>query len=156
MKICIYESVKVIGERKIIVKFKYINSYFMLGKNGKLLFEINPYIKGFAKVMNADTDWNFIDVNGKIISKKWFDWVGDFNEGIALVKKADGKLFNFIDRNGKLISDEWLDWVGEINDGLVKVILQRKKCYMDRNGIFYDMNKKRLPDSEQPNLKKKK
>ena len=50
---------------------------------------------------------NLIDVNGKLLSKQWFDEIYGFKNGIAKVKL--NKKWNFIDVNGNLLSEQWFD-----------------------------------------------
>lgn len=66
------------------------------------------YINGFAKVY-VNGGWNFINIEGKIISDMSFDQTGlKFDKfGTTWVLK-NGK-FNHIDVNGNLISRDWFD-----------------------------------------------
>jgi len=51
-------------------------------------------------IVNSKDKWNFIDAEGKLISKQWFDEVYYFNNGSALVQ-LDGEYYK-IDREGNL------------------------------------------------------
>ena len=53
-----------------------------------------------------DGKCNLIDANGKILSDKWFEWIGDFYDEFALVERENNKYKN-IDKQGKILSEEW-------------------------------------------------
>ena len=72
----------------------------------------------FTKVQRvSDNKYNLITADGKLLSKQWFDWIGDFYDGLAIVRRED-YLNNFIDKQGKLLSNEWFSWVNDFKDGL--------------------------------------
>ena len=89
----------------------------------------------FTKVQRlSDGKCNYIGANGKIISEQWFDWVGDFYDGFALVGRENHE-YNYMDKDGKIISSEWFAWVGDFNEGFAKV--QRtngEQCKIDKTG----------------------
>ena len=78
----------------------------------------------FTKVQRlVDGKCNYIDARGKIISKQWFEWIGDFyddNDGFALVGRANHE-YNYIDKKGKIISKDWFKWLDFFRDGLARV-----------------------------------
>ena len=59
---------------------------------------------GFARVQRGDELYNFINKEGKILSKEWFYWLGNFNEGFARVQRANGECCK-IDKTGNLIKN---------------------------------------------------
>ena len=61
-----------------------------------------------------------------------FDWIGDFNEGFAIVNISD-KL-NFIDTNGELLSQQWFDTVRDFSEGFAGVELNGKWNFINTNG----------------------
>lgn len=70
----------------------------------------------------SDNKYNFIDAQGKLLFDKWFDWVGDFENGLARVQRErENPRFNYIDKEGKIISDEWFRWVDFFKDGFARV-----------------------------------
>ena len=77
--------------------------------------------------------YNFIR-DGKLISNKWFDIVGFFNDGYAKAE-VRGK-WNFIDTNGNFLSDQWFDCTGDFNDGYAQVELKDQMNFIDTNGNF--------------------
>ena len=72
---------------------------------------------------------NIINTEGQILSKQWFDWIGNFYEGFA-VARLNGK-YNFINTEGQLLSNQWFDWAGNFNKGFAKVEL---------NGMWYNLD----------------
>ena len=89
---------------------------------------------------------NFIDKNGNIISKTWFDYTFPFKEGFASVK-LNGK-WNFIDTKGSILSDTWFDYAFPFKEGFGEVELNGKwNYYIDKDGLLYDMNKQPIVES---------
>ena len=56
---------------------------------------------------NSKYIFNFIKNNGDLGSNQWFDWIGEFSNGLFMVK-LNGK-FNFINKDCKFISEQWFD-----------------------------------------------
>ena len=59
---------------------------------------------GLARVQRGDRLYNFINKDGKLLSKEWFDFVDDFKDGFAVVKRTNGEQAK-INKSGKLIKD---------------------------------------------------
>lgn len=89
-----------------------------------------PYItqKG---IICINDKYNFVR-DGKLISSKWFDILGGFNDGYAKAELR-GK-WNFIDINGNFLSNQWFDDTGDFNDGYAQVELNDKMNFIDTNG----------------------
>ena len=109
-----------------------------LAKNGDFsgfdkIYNFNK--NGFARV-ELNKKYNFIDVNGNLLSKQWFDDIDNFDKnGLAKVM-LKGKL-NLIDINGKLVYQQWFDWIDNFNeDGFAKVRLNDKWNLIGTNGNF--------------------
>ena len=107
-----------------------------LAKNGDFsgfdkIYNFNK--NGFARV-ELNKKYNFIDVNGNLLSKQWFDDIDNFDKnGLAKVM-LKGKL-NLIDINGKLVYQQWFDWIDNFNeDGFAQVMLNKKYNLIDVNG----------------------
>ncbi len=58
-----------------------------------------------------------------------FDYYGNFNEGLAMVR-LNGK-YNFINIEGRL-SSQWFDWCGDFNEGFARVKLNDKTNFINR------------------------
>ena len=68
----------------------------------------------------SDGKCNYIDANGKLLSDKWFEWIGDFYDGFALVGRENHE-YNYIDKGGKIVSEEWFKWLDFFHDGFARV-----------------------------------
>ena len=96
-----------------------------------------PWSEGFAVVKRSDGLWNLIDKQGNILSNEWFNYLGDFYEGFAIVQRSDTYLWNFIDKNGNYLSDEWFDWVGSFYEGFAIVQRSDSLCnFIDKDGKY--------------------
>ena len=65
----------------------------------------------------SDGKYNFITADGKLLLDEWYDWIDNFHDGLAIVRRED-YLMNFINKQGKLLSNEWFSWVNDFKDGL--------------------------------------
>ena len=102
-------------------------------KNNNVL-DLLYFPDGFARVKNCDSQYNFIDKKGKLLSEQWFKWADDFKEGFAVVKNED-YVYNFIDKQAKILSDEWFEKAFDFNEGFAvveKTIGLRN--YIDKDG----------------------
>ena len=88
---------------------------------------------------NNKYKYNYYDyTNDKELFNEWFDWIGDFYDGFAIVEREDDNgdyLRNFIDKDGKILSKEWFKWVDYFRDGFADV--QRTNgecCKIDKTG----------------------
>ena len=87
---------------------------------------------GLAKV-ELNNKWNFIDTNGNLLSKQWFDYISYFENGFAKVMLNNK--YNFIDVNCNLLSKQWFYIVYDFNEyGISKVKLNNKWNFIDTNG----------------------
>lgn len=100
-------------------------------KNENVL-DLLYFSDGFARVKRSDSLMNFIDKEGKLLFKEWFEWVDDFFEGFAVVQRKD-TLYNLIDKNGKILFKEWFEWINIFEYGFAKV--QRT------NGEYFKIDK---------------
>ena len=92
--------------------------------------------EGFARIRKDYCLYNFIDKNGKYLSDEWFDWVDDFYDGVAIVKRYDD-LYNFIDKEGKYLSDEGFNEIYHFHEGFA--VVQRSDYlynYIDKHGNY--------------------
>ena len=87
---------------------------------------------GLAKV-ELNNKWNFIDTNGNLLSKQWFDYISYFENGFAKVMLNNK--YNFIDVNCNLLSKQWFYIVYDFNEyDISKVKLNNKCNFIDTNG----------------------
>ena len=77
---------------------------------------------------------NILTPQKAFISQKWFDYVGDFNEGFVRVR-LNGK-YSFINTKGELIGDGnlWFVDVEDFKEGFAKVSLNRKYSFINTKG----------------------
>lgn len=101
------------------------------------------YINGVAIYSNVEEKKNIINEDGNTLCDEWYDWIYDFREGIARVKK-DGK-YSFINEKGKLIKEEWFTYADDFQEGLASVDVDipgkaTKHFFIDKEGnhIFED------------------
>ena len=77
--------------------------------------------EGLTKVQRlVDGKCNLITEDGKLLSKQWFDWIGDFYDGFALVGRENHE-YNYIDKQGKILSKDWFKWLDFFHDGFARV-----------------------------------
>lgn len=68
---------------------------------GSLQFE-----EGFAVVRDPEhnNEFNYIDMNGKLLSDRWFYHAASFSNGFGMVRLSkEGYTFNYIDKKGELM-----------------------------------------------------
>lgn len=70
-----------------------------------------------------DKYWNFINTDGELISKEWFEKAEDFNGDLAIVK-ISGKGWNFIDKCGKRFCRHFYEMLSDLNYGNFVVVMK--------------------------------
>jgi len=107
---------------------------------------VGKFTNGFARVSKLDKFglrplWNFINEQGKLVSKDWFESVNSFGSGGVkeLAKVYVFTKLNFINQDGKLVSSIWFDDTFMTrSQHFVGVIIYKKGHskynYMDKNG----------------------
>ena len=87
-------------------------------------------------IVSLNDKFNFVDTNCKLLSKRWFDEIDNFDRnGFAQV--ILNYKCNLIDVNGNLLSQQWFDWIDNFNeDGIAVVRLNDKWNLIDINGNF--------------------
>ena len=89
--------------------------------------------EGFIAVMNNDGKWNFFNTSGALLLDEWYDYVGDFCKGFAVVRK--GNKNNIVNKDGKLISKRWFEAVwGSFVGEYVIVSYEGEYYQLDRSG----------------------
>lgn len=90
------------------------SAYNFVDQNGTILFEewhdsVKAFRQGKAAVRKKRKGWNYIDREGRYVSKIWFSSADSFfSEGFAMVSsKEDEKKWNAINESGKLLFREW-------------------------------------------------
>lgn len=102
--------------------------------------EIGDFYEGMARVLHrSEEDWEdayygFIDRSGVLVSPCQWDDAGDFDDGVAWVKKDD--LYGAIDTEGKVITPCQWDEVFVWNNGFVEVKKHGKSGCVDISGTL--------------------
>ena len=92
---------------------------------------VGAFNEGFA-VVRLNGKCNFINTEGRLLSKWWVDWIGSFYKGFACVE-LNGK-YNFINTEGQLLSNKWFDGTWDFNEGVAKVYLSGKYNFINTEG----------------------
>ena len=93
---------------------------------------IDDFVNGIAKV-ELNKKRNFIDTNGNLLYKQWFDWIDNFNEDGTSLVSLNNK-WNLIDINGNFLSQQWFDYIRDFKNGIAEVKLNHKWNLIDTNG----------------------
>ena len=93
---------------------------------------IDDFVNGIAKV-ELNKKRNFIDTNGNLLYKQWFDWIDNFNEDGTSRVSLNNK-WNLIDINGNFLSQQWFDYIRDFKNGIAEVKLNHKWNLIDTNG----------------------
>lgn len=112
-----------------------IDFYTKIDPKFKFRFEfdlVKDFKDGFA-IVKINGKYNFINIDGKLLSEHGFDNAYDFHKGFAVVK-INNK-FNFVNTNGQLLlSEQWFDSIGNFNNGLAIVKLNGQYNFINTNG----------------------
>ena len=122
-------SLKEIGLSEGIIDFyTKIETVFKF----RLTFDsVGEFTEGFA-IVTLNSKQNFINTEGQILSKQWFDWADVFREGFAAVG-LNGK-WNFINTERQIVSKQWFDCACNFNEGFAEVKLNGKWNFINREG----------------------
>lgn len=77
--------------------------------------------KDYTRQYRFDGKYNYKDANGKTLFNEWFEWIGHFFEGFAVIEREGDYFSNFIDKKGKILSEEWFEWAYDFKDGFAVV-----------------------------------
>lgn len=142
-------------EDRAIIHQKYVgsNGCNIIDTKGKLLcagyYSISDFKEGYAVVKEFRRDdfrVNFINKQGKIISKMWFHDAYSFNQGLAEVVRFrnDKREYNLINYEGELISKYWFQSVYNYDGTWILVEYCNKYNFINHEGKliserwFYD------------------
>ena len=92
---------------------------------------IEDFKEGFARV-ELNRKCNFINTEGRILSKRWFDTAWNFSEGFARVELNDK--WNFINTEGQFLSQQWFDASESFKEGVAIVALNDKVNFINTEG----------------------
>ena len=103
------------------------------------------FTEGFGMVEKGNKH-NFINTDGKIISKIWFDDAYTFKDGFATVgiKTDDSIKCNLLKQDGLLVSDKWFDYIDRFANEAAIVKRNERYNYLTKEGkLLWDK-----PDEE--------
>lgn len=86
----------------------------VLGGSGQALAA-----EGTIKPVFFPVKWGFMDITGKLVIGRKYEWVSAFHEGLAAAR-LNGKE-GFIDKTGKTVIPFQYLWAGDFHEGLAKV-----------------------------------
>ena len=87
---------------------------------------IGDFENDFA-IVSLNDKFNFVDTNCKLLSKRWFDEIDNFDRnGFAQV--ILNNKYNLIDVNGKLVYQQWFDWIDNFNEYGISIVVLNKQC----------------------------
>ena len=93
-------------------------------------------VNGFRVVRKVTTKgkkFNWLDENGKYVSKDWFYFADDFSvDGFARYRN-DGK-YNFIDTEGHILLKDGVDTANDFSEGFAQVQKDGKYNFIDTTG----------------------
>lgn len=100
--------------------------------------ECHCFAEGLARV-KKDDKWNFIDIDGKLLFKRFKSFVvdGDFHEGYAVIRKKKGSgKYNFIGKDGNLLFNKWYPCLTDFNEGFSVVGIENGLSYIGKDEKF--------------------
>ena len=88
---------------------------------------------GYAK-LRQDNQWKlYSTAQKKILNKKAFEEIGEFNENMLPVK--NGEYYNYVDTTGKIAISKKYTAAGKFSQGLAAATLDGKTGYIDAKGV---------------------
>lgn len=99
---------------------------------------IGSFSEGLARV-KKDGKWGYVDKKGVLVIPTKYDYVSDFNEGMAQVSKMDDveRYYDsgYIDATGVLVIPMQYDWnPNDFHEGLAAVQKGDKWGFVDKHG----------------------
>lgn len=108
----------------------------MPAKNKNKILDDRSIIKSLTKVSKHGKE-NYLNADGKAISRIWFNKVHAFYEGYAVVELIFLKklYYNYINPYGKLLSKKWFRYASDFSDSLGLVKLDENNfCFLTKKG----------------------
>lgn len=104
-----------------------------------ILFKLKEKYSDLSPIENGvawgykDNQYELVDTSGKVLSAK-YDWVGEFAEQIAVVKKGDK--YAYVKDNGKELTPFKYDFAERVIDGISIVQAEQKYYILHFEGSF--------------------
>lgn len=103
-------------------KATYINSCYLYP----------PYFSDGKTMVENDSGWGFLDVNGQQVGEMGWSSISNFSEGFAVVCKNDK--YGYIDANGNVVIEAKYDDATSFSEGLAAVEKGDRWGYIDQQG----------------------
>ena len=83
-------------------------------------------------IIVQDGKWGLMDKAGQVVVKPQFDYIGDFNEGLARI--VVGNKFGFINKTGQIVIKPKFDHALSFKEGLALIIVNNKFGFINKSG----------------------
>jgi hypothetical protein len=90
------------------------------------IWNISSFPQTRLRPKEINDKWSYVDTTGQIIFTTDYDYVCDFHDNLARVKKNEK--WGYIDTTGKLIVPLFYDWALDFQEGFGIVRLVNKGC----------------------------
>ena len=137
----IYDNAEMFSEGLSTVQIG--NQYGLIDETGKYVLPLSD-VEYLGSVHNglasfrANEKYGFIDISGQEKIKPQFDWVGEFSEGLCVVRNDNGKLgsgkYGYIDTTGKVVIDFKFQYAYNFENGRAKFELNNLWGAIDKTG----------------------
>lgn len=120
--------------------YKIDHSYpYFFTKEGKKVNadNIDDFHNDFA-VVEKNGKFNYVKMDGVILSDEWFIYADNFESGFGVVGKMteQGRKFNFINSDGEFLLPEWVDRAGFFMGDEAVIMKDGERHTIDREGNF--------------------
>ena len=83
-----------------------------------------------ALVLLENDKYNFVDIEGKLMSIEQFENAKDFRNGLAPVQREEGGLWEYINTQGETVIPQNFEAAYEFKEGLAKVYMNNSEEYL--------------------------
>lgn len=119
------------------------DKYGLIDENGNYILPLQSYeslgnIHNGLAMFRLNDKVGFINIKGQEVIKPQFDWVGDFSEGLCVVRNDNGKIgtgkYGYIDTTGKVVIDFKFQYANNFENGQAKFELNNLWGAIDKTG----------------------
>ena len=117
--------------------------YGLIDETGKFVLPLDTYeflgsVHNGLASFRASNKYGFINAKGQVKIKPQFDWVGDFSEGLCVVRNDNGKIgtgkYGYIDTTGKVVIDLKFQYANSFENGRAKFEINNLWGAIDKSG----------------------
>jgi hypothetical protein len=102
------------------------------------IWTISSFPQTRLRPKEINDKWSYVDTTGQIIFTTDYDYVCDFHDNIARVKKNEK--WGYIDTTGKIIVPLLYDWAMDFQEDYGIVNIFSKGCFKKSRGLIYKLN----------------